>query len=53
MTYTLKNGETIESIPIGRSSVIIGEKSPSGMLTVCDRGPAPISGRGATVICQC
>ena len=30
MKYILKNGEEIESIPIGRSSVNIGEKSPDG-----------------------
>ena len=53
MIYTLKDGKQIESIPVGRSSVKIGEISPDGMLTVCDRGPAPSSGRGATVICKC
>ena len=53
MIYTLKNGKQIESIPVGQSSVKIGEISPDGMLTVCDRGPAPSSGRGATVICKC
>jgi len=53
MLYTLKDGSQIESVPIGQSSVKIGEISPNGMLTVCDRGPAPSSGRGATVICKC
>ena len=53
MLYTLKNGVQVESIPVGRSSVKIGEVSPNGMLTICDRGPAPSSGRGATVICKC
>lgn len=53
MEYILKDGTKVESQPIGKSSVVIGENSPSGYLTVCDRGPAPKSGRGATVICKC
>lgn len=53
MKYTLKDGSVVESVEIGKSSVRIGETSPNGMLTVCDRGPAPKSGRGATVICKC
>ena len=52
MKYILKNGEEIESIPIGRSSVNIGEKSPDGMLTVVARAPNA-NGRAAKVICQC
>ena len=53
MEYILKDGSKVESQPVGKSSVIIGEISSSGYLTVCDRGPAPKSGRGATVICKC
>lgn len=53
MKYILKDKREVESLPIGNSSVKIGEKSPDGMLEVLDRGPAPISGRGATVICKC
>lgn len=52
--YILKNGEEIEAIPIGKSSVKIGEESPNGILTVCDRGPNTQStSRGAMVICRC
>ena len=53
MIYTLKDGTQVESIPIGRSSVKIGEVSPDGYLTICDRGPNTGSGRGANVICKC
>lgn len=53
MIYTLKNGQKIESIPIGKSSVIIGETNDIGYLTVVDRGPTTGAGRGATVICKC
>ena len=53
MEYILKDGSKVDSQPVGKSSVKIGEVSPSGLLTVCDRGPAPKSGRGATVICKC
>ena len=51
MIYILKNGQSIESIPIGRSSVVIGQISKSGFLTVKDR--ASSEGRAAQVICQC
>ena len=51
--YILKDGTEIQAIPIGRSSVKIGEKSPEGMLIVCDRGPNNSKNRGAMVICQC
>lgn len=53
MKYTLKDGSEIESIPIGRSSVKIGEISKSQFLTVCDRAPNETSNRGAKVICKC
>lgn len=50
--YILKNGIEVEAIPIGRSSVKIGEISPEGMLTVCDRGPnLSAASKGAMVIC--
>ena len=51
--YILKDGTEVQAIPIGRSSVKIGEKSPEGMLIVCDRGPNNFKNRGAMVICQC
>ena len=53
MKYLLKNGIEVESVPIGNTSVKIGEISPDGLLTVCDRGPNNGSGRGAMVICKC
>lgn len=55
MKQVLKDGTEIESIPIGKSSIIIGEVSPDGMLTVCDRAPANsnLKNRGARVICRC
>jgi hypothetical protein len=37
--YTLKDGREIEAIPIGKSSVKIGEVNAKGTLTVCDRAP--------------
>ena len=50
MKYILKNNETIESIPIGRTKIKIGEKI--NKLTICDRAP---NGKGAKtrVICKC
>lgn len=51
--YILKDGEKVQAIPVGRSSVKIGEISPEGMLVVCDRGPNNTKNRGAMVICQC
>lgn len=55
MEYILKDGSIVKSIPIGRSSVKIGEKSPEGHLTVIDRAEPPLNTtkRGAFVICQC
>lgn len=53
MKYLLKNGIEVESIPIGKSSVQIGEISPDGKLVVCDRGPNLGASRGAMVICKC
>ena len=55
MLYTLKDGSIVESIPIGKSSVKIGEKSPDGYLTVIDRiaPPKNSSSRKAFVVCQC
>ena len=52
--YILKDGKEVEAIPVGKSSVKIGEISPEGMLQVCDRGPNPrTTTRGAFVICKC
>lgn len=52
--YKLKDNTVVEAIPIGKSSVKIGEISPEGMLQVCDRGPNLNSKtRGAFVICKC
>lgn len=50
MTYTLKDGTVIESIPIGKIKVKIGEKQ--NRLTVCDRAPNG-KGKKTRIICQC
>lgn len=55
MKYTLQTGEIIESKPMGKCKFSIGEKSPDGMLTICDRGPdiqRPSKSYPA-LICQC
>ena len=41
MKYIIKDGSVIESIPIGRAKMTIGEKR--NRLTLCDRGPTPAS----------
>lgn len=51
MQYILKDGEIVDSISIGKSSVKIGEISKSGFLTVKDRVQGP--GNAAWVVCQC
>lgn len=55
MQYTLKDGSTIESIPVGKSSVIIGEKNSKNTLEVVARAPIDpnLSSRSARVICKC
>lgn len=50
MKYILKDGREIESIPIGRSPMKIGETF--NYLTILDRGPNT-SGRKAMAICKC
>ena len=55
MIYTLKDGTQVESQPMGRCSIKIGEKSPDGLLTVCDRGPDIVrpSKNYPSIICKC
>lgn len=53
MKYILKNGDIIESIPIGRSSIKIGERPNGKILTVVDRGPNKENSRQARAICKC
>lgn len=55
MLYTLCNGETVESKPMGKCQFIIGEKQKTGMLTVCDRGPdiTRPSKSYPALICKC
>ena len=53
MKYILKDGKQVESIPVGKSSVKIGEVNDIGYLTVVSRGPNNNVGRGAMVICKC
>lgn len=48
--YILKNGQQVESIPIGKAKITIGLKN--NRLTVCDRGPNPTS-KKTQVICKC
>ena len=48
--YTLKNGDIIEAIDIGKANIIIGDKN--NRLTICDRAPNTKS-KKARVICQC
>lgn len=50
MKYTLKDDSEIESIPIGKAKMTIGEKR--NRLTLCDRGPTPPS-KKTKVICKC
>lgn len=40
---------------MGRCSIKIGEKSPDGLLTVCDRGPDIVrpSKNYPSIICKC
>ena len=54
MKYTLYTGEIVESIPIGKSSVVPGEKSFNNQFEIIDR----ITGinkknRTAWVVCKC
>lgn len=51
--YTLKDGTTVESIEIGKAKIKIGDISPDGMLTICDRAPNREGSRKARVICKC
>ena len=53
MLYTLKDGTQVESIPIGRSTMKIGQVSPDGMLTICDRGPNNPGNTCSRAICRC
>lgn len=55
MLYTLQTGENVESKPMGKCKFTIGEKSPDGMLTVCDRGPdiERPSKNYPALICKC
>lgn len=50
MEYTIKDGSVIESIPIGKAKITIGEKR--NRLTLCDRGPTPAS-KKTKIICKC
>lgn len=52
--YILKDGTEIEAIPIGKSSLKIGEENSRHTLTICDRAPnGQFASRGARVICKC
>lgn len=53
MKYILKDGSEVESIPIGKAKIKIGDKQKNGRLTICDRGPGVAGNNGAKVICQC
>lgn len=57
MNYILKDGSQVESKPIGRCKIQIGDKSPDGFLTICDRGPdieRPSKNYPAVIcLCQC
>ena len=54
MTYILKDGTSVESIPLGRcTSFKIGQIQKNGFLQVCDRGPNCPGGRKPRVICKC
>lgn len=46
--YQLKNGESVEAIPVGKAKIEIGTKI--NRLTACDRGPNPQS-KKTQVIC--
>lgn len=48
--YQLKNGEKVESVPIGKAKIKLGTKI--NRLTACDRGPNPKS-KKTQIICQC
>lgn len=50
MKYILKNGAEVESIPVGKTKIQIGEKR--NRLTVCGRGTNG-KGQKTRVICQC
>ena len=50
MKYILKNGTEVESVPVGKTKIQIGEKR--NRLTVCDRGTNG-NGQKTRVICQC
>ena len=49
MKYIIKDGSVIESIPVGRAKMTIGEKR--NRLTLCDRGPTPAS-KKTKIICN-
>ena len=51
--YILKDGTSIEAIPIGKAKIKIGDISPDGMPTICDRGPNLPNSRKTRVICKC
>ena len=51
--YTLKDGTIIESVDIGRAKIKLGDISPDGMMTICDRAPNLPGQRKARVICKC
>lgn len=53
MKYILKDGTEIEDIPIGKSSVIIGEINKRQTLEVVARAQNTTTTRGAKVICKC
>ena len=52
-SYILKDGTQIEAIPVGKAKIKIGDISPDGMLTICDRAPNKPGSRRAMVICLC
>ena len=51
--YTLKNGETVEAIPIGKSTMKIGDTYFDDFLTIVDRAPNKAYTRSAQAICKC
>ena len=53
MQYILKDGKIINDIPIGRSSVKIGEINEKGTLEVIARAEGNTASNGVRVICKC
>lgn len=51
--YILKDGTSVEAIPIGKAKIKIGDINESGFLTICDRAPNKENSRKARVICKC